>query len=213
MKTIVKINKFLFVLSFFALVVILLIFILIHPKDKIEKIPQSEEVEYTKNILKNSDFESIDLSPWIIEFEINQTNYCFLDNLVKYSGKSSLNISSEKMDSNEIRSFQITQSIKDFPKNKKLILNGYIRTEFIDKVFLQIMLYNINDSLLACASTDTLSGTNDWTFLTTWVRTHNPELSKIKIACVLQGKGRAWFDKLELYPIDIKYQRLFRVLQ
>lgn len=212
MKPIVKSNKFLLVLSFFALVVILLIFILIHPKGKIEKIPQSEEVEYTKNILKNSDFEKNDLSPWIIEFEINQSNYCFLDNLVKYSGKTSLNIYSEKMGSNGIRNLQVTQSIRDFPRNKKLILNGYIRTEFVDKAFLQVMLYNIKDSLLACASTDTLSGTTDWTFLTTWVRTQNPELSRIKIACVLQGKGRAWFDKLELYSIDIKYQNLFRLL-
>lgn len=116
------------------------------------------------------------------------------------------------MGSNGIRNLQVTQSIRDFPRNKKLILNGYIRTEFVDIAFLQVMLYNIKDSLLACASTDTLSGTTDWTFITTWVRTQNPELSRIKIACVLQGKGRAWFDKLELYSINIKYQNLFRLL-
>lgn len=198
-------KKFLIGLILFALILILIIALFFSGK----KAPKEEidEVDYTFNILKNSGFESGDYSFWHKEFSNNQNYNAFLDEIVKFEGNYSLNLNSD-LDTINLSVYQI---LKSFPKDKKLILNAKVRTEDVDAVYLSIELYSKKDSLLAQSISDTLRGTNDWTHLTTWVRTINPELSYLTIKCNLKGKGRAWFDKVELFPVDIQQKSFFPV--
>lgn len=200
-------KKFLIGLSFFSLVVILIIALLFSGnKDKIEE--NIDDVDYTYNILKNSGFETGNFDHWEKNFTNHTKYFCLIDDIVKFEGNYSLNLTSE-LDTTELIVYQI---LKSYPKNKKLILNAKVRTEDVDLAFLSIALYSAKDSLLAEAFSDTLRGMNDWTHLTTWVRSINPELSYLTIKCNLKGKGRVWFDKMELYPVDIQ-QSLLRQVQ
>lgn len=199
-------KKFLITLSLIALVTIL-IFAFVFSKKSDQSEDKIDEVDYTYNILKNSGFETGKFYPWEKTFEDTRNYYAFIDDLVKYEGNFSLNVTADLYSEN----LGVYQKLKNFPRNKKLVLNGKIRTEDITSAFLSIELYNKEDSLLAEASTDTLKGTNDWIHLTTWVRTINPELSYIIVRCNLLGKGRVWFDKLELYPIEIENRTIIPV--
>lgn len=194
-----KRNKnFLIGLSLFALVIILLVaFLFTGRKDKNKK--EIEEVDYTYNILKNSDFEEGNFNYWNKNFVNHKENFSVIDDIVKFEGDYSLNLTSE-LDTNYLSAYQI---LNYFPKDKKLILNAKVRTEGVSAAFLSIRLFSGKDSLLAVSTTDTLKGTSDWTHLTTWVRSINPELTYIKVECNLKGKGRVWFDKIEIYPVEI----------
>jgi len=191
-------RKFLIGLSLFALTIILLIaFLFSGRKDETKE--AIEEVDYTYNILKNSDFEEGNFNYWKKNFLDQNENFSLIDDIVKFEGDYSLNLTSE-LDTNYLT---VYQTLSYFPKDKKLILNAKVRIEGVSAAFLSIKLFSGKDSLLAVAATDTLKGTSDWTHLTTWVRTINPELSYIKVECNLKGKGRVWFDKIELYPVEI----------
>lgn len=198
-------KKFLIGLSLFAIILILIIAISVSNKKTSKE--EVDEIDYTFNILKNSGFETGDFSFWQKEFS-NQKNYnVIIDEIVKFEGAYSLNLNSD-LDSIKLSVYQL---LKSFPKDKKLILNARVRTEDINAAYISIELYSTKDSLLVQAISDTLKGTNDWTHLTTWVRTVNPELSYLKIKCNLLGKGRAWFDKIELYPVDIQQKSFFPI--
>ncbi|MCX8056674.1 MAG: hypothetical protein N3F03_03565 [Ignavibacteria bacterium] len=200
-------KKFLVLLLIFAASVIVVIAIFLSgKKEEIEE--KFDEVDYTRNILKNSNFERGDFSYWKVDFNNQSKYFSLIDDLVKFEGNFSANITSEI----DTLSLSFSQTISNFPKEKKLILNGRIRTESVKAVYLSIELYSKNDSLLAIAASDTLKGTNDWSHLTTWVRTINPELKYLIIKCNLIGKGRAWFDNLELYPVDLE-QKSFIPIQ
>jgi hypothetical protein len=196
-------KNFLIYLSAFAMIVILII-VLLFPGKTLDEEKLPEEVDYTSNILKNSSFENGDLSFWESEFIFDQKSFAFADDIVKFDGYYSLNITSER--DSEI--LTTTQIIKPIQLDKKIIFNGRIRTEDVDAVFLRMKLFSSNDSLILETTSDTLKGTNDWTFLTTWLRTINSNASYLKVECCLQGKGRVWFDKLEVFPVEIK-ERIF----
>lgn len=200
-------KKFLISLVIFAALTIVVIALVLTPKSEKEE-ETINEVDYTFNILKNSDFETGNFSHWKIQFQNSSKYFALVDNLVKLNGNFSGNLTSE-LDTIEI---SIAQKIENPPRDKKLILNGKVRTEYSTAVFLSIELYSKKDSVLAISYSDTLKGTNDWTHLTTWVRTINPELSYVVVKCNLVGKGRAWFDDLEMYPVDIE-QKTFIPIQ
>lgn len=197
-------KKFFISLILFAIIFIVIIAVIM--TDKNEKEDQKlNEVNYTYNILKNSDFENGDLSNWKLSFDNSSKLFAFVDDIVKYDGRYSANLTSD-LDMVEINIFQ---NVSNYPNNKKLILNGRIRTENAKATFLSIELYSNNDSLLAVSFSDTLNGTNDWKHLTTWVRTTNPELSYVIVKCNLVGEGRVWFDNLEMFPVDLDEKVFF----
>lgn len=200
-------KKFLILLVIFAALVIVVIALFLTPKSE-KKTEVINEVDYTFNILKNSDFETGNFLHWNIQFQSYSKNFALVDNLVKLNGNFSCNLTSES----DTIHLSIAQKIENPPKDKKLILNGKVRTEYSNAVFLSIELYSKKDSILAVSLSDTLRGTNDWAHLTTWVRTINPELSYIVVKCNLVGKGRAWFDDLEMYPVDVE-QKTFIPIQ
>ncbi len=192
-------KKFFISLILFATMLIVLIAVILSDKNEKED-RKLNEVDYTYNILKNSDFENGDLSNWNQSFNNSSKLFAFVDDIVKYDGRHSANLTSD-LDTIQVSIFQ---NILNYPRDKKLILNGRMRTENVKATFLSIELYSNNDSLLAVSYSDTLTGTNDWKHLTTWVRTINSELSYIVVRCNLVGKGRVWFDNLEMFPVDLE---------
>lgn len=199
-------KNFLILLIVFAMVVIAIIALVFSGK-KTEEENLPEEVDYTTNILKNSSFENGNLSFWDPEFQLIQKTYVLVDDIVKYEGNYSLNITSEI----DTKLLIVSQLIKPIQIDKKIVFNGRVRTEDAEAVFLRMKLFSLKDSLIVEAISDTLRGTNDWTFLTTWLRTLNPDASYLKVECCLIGKGRAWFDNLEVFPVDIKEKGIFPI--
>lgn len=199
-------KNFLIYLSAFALLIIIILALLFSGRKSKEDL-LTEEVDYTKNILKNSGFETGDFSFWNLEFQSNQTSYALIDNIVKFDGDYSLNITSD----NDSKFSSFSQVIKSIPLDKKIIFNARIRTEDVDAVFIQMKLFSSKDSLIVETRSDTLKGTNDWTFVTTWLRTLNPNSSYLKVECCLAGKGRVWFDKLEVFPVEIRERGFFPI--
>ncbi len=192
-------KKFLVILSLLAIAIIIMLAVIFSRDGK--TIDESvNEVEFTINKLKNPGFETGDLEHWWKNFRNNMKYFAFVDEIVKFEGNYSLNITSDLDNTN----LWVEQKIFDFPINKKLIFNAKVRTENVNAVFLSIELLSNKDSLLAQAFSDTLKGTNDWNHLTTWVRTINPDLQYIIVKCNLIGRGRVWVDNFELYPIDIQ---------
>ncbi len=192
-------KKFLVILSLLAIAIIIMLAVIFSRDGK--TIDESvNEVEFTVNKLKNPGFETGDLEHWWKNFRNNMKYFAFVDEIVKFEGNYSLNITSDLDNTN----LWVEQKIFDFPINKKLIFNAKVRTENVNAVFLSIELLSNKDSLLAQAFSDTLKGTNDWNHLTTWVRTINPDLQYIIVKCNLIGRGRVWVDNFELYPIDIQ---------
>ncbi len=194
---------FLYIISGFALIVVLIVALSVGQTEKSE-LEVFDHVDYTRNIILNGGFEFFELTPWKSNIENTRHQNVILDDIIKFEGNQSLNINRfTKQNGGKESEIKVYQILKKFPTNKKLILNGRVKTEESNSVFLCIELYSKSDSLLAIAISDTLRGTNDWSHLTTWVRTINPQLSYVKIVCNLTGSGRAWFDKIELYPVEI----------
>ncbi len=199
-------NKFFIILIASAFIITLSLFLFLRTNDKqADKIKNStNDVEFTRNILLNASFEYPDFIHW------HKANDFFPNIILSYSseeqkdGRSSFFISSNEMffDRGEPVSIFIYQQIENVPLDKKLIFNSYIKTENADGAFISIELYDKNDSLLTVTNTDLIEGTTDWTHYTTWIRTQNENIKYLLIKCALEGKGKAWFDKLELYPID-----------
>jgi hypothetical protein len=199
-------KRFLIYLSTFSLIIILALAFFVSENKK-EESELFEDVDYTFNILRNGNFESRELAPWSLDFKTSNSMFVFIDEIIKFEGNQSLNITSD----NDGEILTISQIVKHFPTNKKLILNGKVRTEDVQATYLSIQLFSKKDSLIAEALSDTLVGTNDWTHLTTWVRTINPDLAYLKIKCNLVGKGRAWFDNLELFPVEIEQKTIIPI--
>lgn len=199
-------KNFLIYLSLFAVLVIALLILLFSGRKDEDKI-SLDEVDYTKNILKNSNFESGSSNFWKFNSQIGNGSFAIVDDIVKFEGNYSLNITSES----DSEFSTVSQIIREVPRNKKIIFNARVRTEDVKAVFIRMKLYSSKDSLIVEALSDTLKGTNDWTFVTTWLRTINPETSYLKVECCLSGIGRAWFDKLEVFPVEIKERGFFSI--
>lgn len=205
MKVMKKRNLYIWILIIFALTVVLVLFLSTQQREENEIKP--EEVDYTKNILKNGGFESLNFSYWQIKKSASNKSSVFIDDIVKYDGNYSLSLNSDF----ESDTLIVLQVIKSVPKDKKIIFSGYLKTEFVDYAFVSLELYSKTDSLIVLTSIDTLRQTNDWQYVTTWVRTINPDADYLMVKCILSGKGRAWFDKLEIFPVDIKEKGFFPV--
>lgn len=200
-----KRNLYIWILVISALTVVLVLFLSTQQRE-VQRV-EPEEVDYTQNILQNGGFETADLTKWSIKkFRSNQTSV-YIDDIVKYDGRYSLSLNSDF----ERDTVIVLQVMKSLPKDKKLIFIGYLKTEFVDYAFVSLELYSKNDSLIVFTSTDTLSKTNDWQYLTTWIRTINTDADYLIVKCVLLGKGRVWFDKLEIFPVDINEKGFFPI--
>lgn len=203
MKSLIR-NKFIIVLVIAAAIVTVILYFITSQMEYGLDISNPKDVEFTKNILKNPSFEENEFKHWI------KANDFFPNVILSYSdenqkeGTHSFHISSEEkfFDRGEPVSVFIYQRISKVPINKKLVFNAYIKTHDVDAAFISLELYDGNDSLLTVTNTDLIEGTTEWTYCTTWLRTQNKNIKYMLVKCALEGRGKVWFDKLELYPVE-----------
>ena len=196
-----KLRLIIFVIPF---LVGLILFLLAKKKQEIieiEKRSAPHTIEYVKNLIYNSSFElgrGNEPNGWTIESEVSNT-YFERDAIEKFDGKFSISITSD----NPSAQSSWSQEIYQFPKEKKFILYGAIKTYDADSAFLRIEVYDTLGNLRSFNSTDILTGTNDWKVYTCAVIV-GEDAKKLKVKCVLNGKGSAWFDDVEL--VAVKYE-------
>lgn len=168
---------------------------------EIERASAPHSVEYVKNLVFNSSFElgqGEQPNEWKFEGDGRKISL-YRDVIEKFDGKFSANINSDDSPSR----VSLFQDIDEFPREKKFILYGAIKTYGVDTAFMRIEVYDTLGNLKSFNSTDFLNGTNDWRVYTCAVIV-GKDAEKIKVKCVLIGKGRAWFDDVEL--VAVKYE-------
>jgi hypothetical protein len=86
-----------------------------------------------------------------------------------------------------------------------LTLTGSIRTEEVGEAAFWIQCFSKKRSRILASATSstnkTLSGTHGWTQVSAEI-TPPPGTDFIMVRCVIQGKGKAWFDSLSLSVVD-----------
>lgn len=224
-------NKFLPILVILALVITLFILFVVKPISPIQEEENNKvkDVDYTKNILQDPNFEKANFENWSKANDDFEGVSIFFDNIVKREGKYSLCITSKESHFvlGEKVVYFVYQRLENIPYDKKLILNVRMKTESFESTpkdssnnlilqkeadwsaFVTLELYDRKDSLLTITNTDVIEGTTDWTHYTAWIRTQNKNSKYLLIKCALEGKGRVWFDNLELYPVEIQ-QKYFQ---
>ncbi|CUT00256.1 hypothetical protein [Candidatus Chrysopegis kryptomonas] len=168
---------------------------------EIEKANAPYSVEYVKNLIFNSSFEigqGNEAKGWKFEREGNEA-FFERDVIEKFDGKFSANITSD----NPASKSYLVQEVTNFPKEKKFILYGAVKTYNADTAFMRIEVYDTLGNLKSFNSTKLLTGTNDWLVYTCAIIV-GKDAGKINVKCVLNGKGRVWFDDVEL--VAVKYE-------
>ncbi|MEN3038343.1 MAG: hypothetical protein ABDI07_04185 [Candidatus Kryptonium sp.] len=197
-------KKFKLIIIFLPILLGLFLIVLVKKKQEFietEKATAPYSVEYVKNLIFNSSFEigiGNKANGWNFQGSGSKI-YFERDGIEKFDGKFTANLTSDETSS---RAFLI-QEIGNFPKDKKFILYGAIKTYNADTAFLRIEVYDTLGNLKSFNSTDFLTGTNDWHVYTCAVLV-GKDAGKIKVKCVLLGRGRAWFDSVEL--VAVKYE-------
>ncbi len=158
-------------------------------------------IEYVKNLIFNSSFEigqGNQANGWKFEGK-GEGIYFERDAIEKFDGKFSANIISDNPASKAF----LVQEIENFPREKKFILYGAVKTYGADTAFMRIEVYDTLGNLKSFNSTNFLTGTNDWLVYTCAIIV-GKDARKIKVKCILNGKGRVWFDDVEL--VAVKYE-------
>ncbi|MHC4478608.1 MAG: DNRLRE domain-containing protein [Planctomycetota bacterium] len=123
-----------------------------------------------------------------------------------YSGKASLVISNQH-EYELPTSNNWAQSIQNIPKGKTIRLSGFVKTEDADAVNVCVQYWDIKGkNMLAFASTPILRGDQDWMLVQSRPIVIPTETASIIVRAALTGKGKAWFDDLELVVVDLSEQ-------
>lgn len=197
-------RKFKLIIVFLPILVGLILLVLVKKKHEVmelERVSSPYSVEYVKNLVFNSSFElghGDRPQGWKFESRGDKV-YFYRDAIEKFDGKFSANINSDDLLSEAF----LFQDIDEFPREKKFILYGAIKTYGVDTAFARIEVYDTLGNLKSFNSTDFLSGTNDWQIYTCAVIA-GKDAERIKVKCFLRGKGRVWFDDIEL--VTVKYE-------
>lgn len=197
-----KNKPFLVLLFVFALLLAFILIIGVIQKSESENNEvklQIDKVEKIKNLLKNYSFEnSFTNNDWQVRVTGNPIS--FFDNIIVQKGKSSLSAISET----EENIFTVYQKVIGIPLDNKISFLGFVKVESADSAKLEIELYSNNDSLIIQGNSETLFGTTDWYKLNAWVRTSDVKSSYVIVKGKLYGKGRVWFDEMNLFAIPIE---------
>lgn len=93
------------------------------------------------------------------------------------------------------------QHVAVIPVAKQLNLSGYIKSEDVTDAALWLQCWREgSQEVLRFATTavgHSISGTVDWTQVKTSI-VPPPETAFLTVRCIIAGKGRAWFDDLQL---------------
>ncbi|MHC1738320.1 MAG: hypothetical protein AB9882_09950 [Ignavibacteriaceae bacterium] len=193
---------FLLALLVIAAVIFLLdVFIPAPVKEEPKGIPL-DEVEFTRNHLRNYSFEKeFSDSDWFLEAGNNSYSSSF-DNIVKKSGSYSLQLLNDKFNNGIIK---VSQKLPKVEPENKYIFFAMLKTEESDSVRLEINGFNEKDSLLNTGYSASVKGTTDWQLIGAWLRTQRTDIKKIVASVVVMGRGRLWIDDCELFVVPIEY--------
>jgi hypothetical protein len=193
---------FYIVIAIAAVLGIILLFAVIE-KEREEEVQQqkNDRVEKVENLLRNSSFEKeLGRRDWSYS---EDNNYQFgFDNLVKFIGDYSFNISSLN---EEGESASIIQRIENIELDKKVTLLGFIRSEDIDSARFEIEFYK-GDSLMIRGYSESVKGTTDWEEMNAWIKTYTTETEgnfSVVVKGIIYGNGRVWFDNIRVYSLPV----------
>jgi hypothetical protein len=193
---------FYIVIAIAAVLGIILLFAVIE-KEREEEIQQQKKdrVEKVENLIRNSSFEKeLGRRDWSYS---EDNNYQFgFDNLVKFIGDYSFNISSLN---EEGESASIIQRIENIELDKKVTLLGFIRSEEIDSARFEIEFYK-GDSLMIRGYSESVKGTTDWEEMNAWIKTYTTETEgnfSVVVKGIIYGNGRVWFDNIRVYSLPV----------
>jgi hypothetical protein len=195
-----------FLVLFFVLGAFLLFFLTHRRREEVEMVERGSPylVEYVKNFLFNSGFELGEgdrPDGWRMEGAFDGV-YFLRDAIEKFDGRFSANITSDvRITNGRLNRSSLVQEISEFPKNKKFILYGAVKTYKVDTVFMRIEVYDTLGNLKSFNSTEFITGTSDWRVYTTAVLV-DEDASKLEVRCTLIGRGRAWFDDVEVVAVS-----------
>ncbi len=95
------------------------------------------------------------------------------------------------------------QELQEVPVGRTIRLSAYVKTAAVDNVNLCIQCWDgTKKEMLAFASTPTLVGDGDWKSIATTPVVVPPQTAAIVVRAVLTGKGRVWFDDLNLAVVE-----------
>jgi hypothetical protein len=193
---------FYIVIAIAAVLGVILLFAVIE-KEREEEVQQqkNDRVEKVENLLRNSSFEKeLGRRDWSYS---EDNNYQFgFDNLVKFIGDYSFNISSLN---EEGESASIIQRIENIELDKKVTLLGFIRSEDIDSARFEIEFYK-GDSLMIRGYSESVKGTTDWEEMNAWIKTYTTETEgnfSVVVKGIIYGNGRVWFDNIRVYSLPV----------
>lgn len=197
-----KNKPFIVLLFIFAMLIGSILIVGVLQKSEIEDEKEKlriDKIEKVNNLLNNYSFEnSLSGNDWKIISDGKSVS--LFDNVIVHHGKYSLSVISE-FDNNI---FTIFQKIKNIPNENKISFMGFVKVELADSAKLEIELYSSKDSLIIKGTSEILSGTTDWYKLNAWVRNSDSEINYVIVKGKLYGKGRVWFDEMNLYAIPIE---------
>lgn len=125
------------------------------------------------------------------------------DKVVSRSGGSSISIDTGEKE--KVLSWR--QNIKTFPKGKRLMLSGYIKTADVSgegsaSLVLRGVKAMMEETFFATtAMSYDLTGTKAWTLVRVQAMVRE-DTEEIQVLCSLEGSGRVWCDDLELWVVE-----------
>jgi hypothetical protein len=125
------------------------------------------------------------------------------DNEISNSGSSSVSI--DGGEKGKVLSWR--QNIKTFPKGKRLMLAGYVKTKDVSRegsasLVLRGVKAMMEETLFATtAMSYDLTGTRDWTLVRIQAMV-GEDTEEIQVLCSLEGSGAVWCDDLQLLVIE-----------
>ncbi|HEX8522855.1 MAG TPA: DNRLRE domain-containing protein [Tepidisphaeraceae bacterium] len=123
------------------------------------------------------------------------------DEQEKHSGSYSLMIENRHTYDQQV-SNNWAQDINTPPTGKSLRLSGWIKTADADAANICLQCWDTTgEKLLAIASTSVVKGDQDWTRLTTRPVAVPQATAVITVRAALTGKGKAWFDDIEVTEV------------
>jgi len=153
-----------------------------------------------RTLLRNASFEEGQLDfpyYWKREVENWWRVELIWDKNQSHTGKASICISNRNWLDSGTESW--CQDIWDVPSGNHLILHGFIKTEELwGKAQICIQCLDSQGRVIASSTTyHASSGNRDWTEVGTDIVVP-PETSHMKVICSLRGRGKVWFDDINL---------------
>lgn len=164
---------------------------------------------YSQEVIRNLGFEQIGPNGQILSWQAGNTKQQFqikLDTVVFHSGKVSFSVESIPNAGTDL-GVAGAESIIFSPifKSKRTVkVSAYIKTENITEGVAGLAIrLNGKNNIIAQTDTgnDSKSGTNDWSLIEVELPL-TPEVLSVNFAIQVAGKGKVWFDDVQISVDD-----------